>query len=183
MDRMLAWEELNLRVESPSLLRHCLAVEAIMHRLAIHLEEDPVLWAIAGLLHDIDAERVRQEPEQKGIMAAEILRNLEADPAIIHAVEASVPGTKKPRRRAIDKALVLADAAADLILGAALEHPEKRLRVLSVALLLKRHEANRISCPKKREALEACTDLGLSREQIYTLALEAMTGIGDALGL
>ena len=183
MDRMLAWEELNLRVESPSLLRHSLAVEAIMHRLAIHLDEEPALWAIAGLLHDIDAERVRMEPDQKGIMAAEILRNLDADPAIVHAVEASTPGTEKPRRRAIDKALVLADAAADLILGAALDHPEKRLRVLTVDLLVKRHEANRISCPKKREALEKCTEVGLSREQIYALALDAMTGIGDALGL
>ena len=183
MDRSVAWEELTLRVESPNLLRHSLAVEAVMRGFAVQLGEDPSLWGIAGLLNGIDMERVRDFPEQRGVMAGEILRNLEADPTVIHAVEASHTDTGKPRRRAIDRALPVAKAAADLLLGAALDHPEKRLEVLTVETLLKRHEALRVNCEQKYGRMEACTELGLSLSQTYGLALASMVAIGDALGL
>lgn len=183
MDRAVAWEELNLRVESPNVLRHSLAVEAVMRRLAEQLEENPDTWGLAGLLHDIDAERVRRLPSQKGHMAGEILRNLETDPVIVHAVEASVSGTGKPGRRAIDKALIVANAVADLIIGAALECPEKRLAVLTVDLLLRRHEAGGASCRERTEAVARCTELGLTPHATYGLALAAMMAVSEPLGL
>lgn len=183
MDRSVAWEELTLRVESPNLLRHSLAVEAVMRGLAIQLGEDSTLWGIAGLLNGIDTERVRNCPEQKGVMAGEILRNLEADPTVIHAVEASHSENGKPRRRAIDRALPVAKAAADLLLGAALDHPEKRLEVLTVETLLKRHEMQRVGCGRKHRIMEACAELGLSLPQTYELALASMVAIRDELGL
>jgi uncharacterized protein len=183
MDRAVAWEELNLRVESTSVLRHSLAVEAVMRRLAETLEENPDLWGLAGLLHDIDTERVRHDPSRKGLMAGEILRNLEADPAIVYAVEASVAGSGKPRRRALDKALALADVAACQVVAAALENPEKQLEVLSVDSLLVHHESTRTSCPAKTAVLTQCDELGLTLPQVYGLSLGAMLSVSDALGL
>ncbi len=183
MERQVAWEELTLRVQSPNLLRFSLAVEAIMRALALKQNEEPDQWGLAGLLHAIDVERTRDEPALRGVLATEILENLEADPTIIHAVASSHDETRRPRRRAIDKALPIARVAADLLLGAALDHPEKCLGVLSVEGLLKRHEALRAEGDKKRRVMETADALGLSVPQIYELSLGAMMAIEDELGL
>ena len=44
MDREKAFEELKLRIESQDIIRHCLAVEAIMKSLAKHFHEDAEIW-------------------------------------------------------------------------------------------------------------------------------------------
>lgn len=47
-------------VTSPSLRRHCYAVEAVMRAAATRYGDAPVeadRWALAGLLHDADYER------------------------------------------------------------------------------------------------------------------------------
>ena len=50
-------EALNLvksKVKGKNLVKHMLAVEAIMRRLAQHLNEDEKMWCLTGLLHDLD---------------------------------------------------------------------------------------------------------------------------------
>ena len=44
------------RVTNVNLRRHMLATEAIMRALAGRLGEDPDLWALAGLAHDLYCE-------------------------------------------------------------------------------------------------------------------------------
>ena len=57
LSRAEAWDLLTEWVESPSLRRHCLAVEAAMVGYARKNGEDEERWAVAGLLHDADYER------------------------------------------------------------------------------------------------------------------------------
>lgn len=60
-DRNEAWQLLNEYVKSESLLKHALAVEAVMRHFASLFNEDPDKWGIIGLLHDIDFERYPEE--------------------------------------------------------------------------------------------------------------------------
>ena len=183
MDRSSAWEALSLRIENPGLIRHSRAVEAIMRHLAMKLEMDVEQWGLAGLLHDIDWERVKSHSDEHGILAAEILENLECDPTVVFAVKAHNPALGIPRRRSIDKALYCADAAANLIVEAALMMADKRIASIDTVMLLERHRDATFAVHADRAQIETCVALEMDLETFYGLALRAMTEIGEELGL
>lgn len=190
MERAVAWEELSLRLANPNMLRHSLAVEAIMRRLALDLDMDAHQWGLAGLLHDIGVERARDLAVPHAVMGAEILEILEVDPTVIHAVKVHHDPDPALRRRSIDKALYCANAAATLVVSAVLARPEKRLDRVDAAQLLARHRdavesagAAGLAADSAWRRLEECTLLDLPVERMYALALEAMCGIGEELGL
>ncbi|MFN3535740.1 MAG: HDIG domain-containing metalloprotein, partial [Desulfatiglandales bacterium] len=61
MERDEALRLLGEFVKNPNLIKHSLASERVMIRLAERLGEDPKTWGLAGLLHDIDVELVGQD--------------------------------------------------------------------------------------------------------------------------
>ena len=56
IDRAEALELLENNLGNINLIRHCLASEAVLRAVAEDRGEDPDLWGITGLLHDIDYE-------------------------------------------------------------------------------------------------------------------------------
>ncbi len=71
--RERAVELLNTHISNENLRRHCLATEAIMRRLAERLGEDPDLWGLTGLLHDLDLELVNNDMSVHGRKTYEML--------------------------------------------------------------------------------------------------------------
>ena len=55
--REQAWNLLTEHTHSTTLLKHALAVEAAMRAYAVYFGEDPELWAVTGLVHDLDYEQ------------------------------------------------------------------------------------------------------------------------------
>ena len=58
-------------VKNKNLIKHMLAVEAIMKALAKHLKENEDLWSLVGLIHDLDYEI--SDIRTHGLKTAEIL--------------------------------------------------------------------------------------------------------------
>ncbi|HDN05875.1 MAG TPA: HDIG domain-containing protein, partial [Candidatus Bathyarchaeota archaeon] len=54
MTRDEAFRLVEENVGKKNIVKHMLAVEAIMRSLAKHFGEDENLWGLTGLLHDID---------------------------------------------------------------------------------------------------------------------------------
>ncbi len=168
-------------IHAPNLIKHILAVEASCRRLAEHFGEDPEFWGMAGLLHDLDYELTVNDPARHTRLTAEWLREKQFDEGIIHAVmahaEAVTPESK------LDWAIYSIDPTTGLIVAAALMHPSKKLANLDVPFIMKRYKEKRFAAGARREAIAACSNLGLTLEEFMGLVLEGMQRISSELGL
>ncbi|HHW75113.1 MAG TPA: HDIG domain-containing protein [Firmicutes bacterium] len=183
MKREEALSLVKEEVKNKNLLKHMLAVEAVMRRLAGELGEDEELWALAGLLHDLDYDKTVDNPEQHGLLGAQILEERGLPEALIQAVKAHNPALGVERRTPMDKALYAADPVTGLLVAAALVHPQKKLAAIDLEFVMKRFKEKSFARGADRGQIETCRELNLSLEQFLALSLEAMQSIAADLGL
>jgi putative nucleotidyltransferase with HDIG domain len=171
------------RVANDNLRRHMLATEAIMRSLAERLGEDPELWGLAGLAHDLDCEETADDFSRQGVVAAETLRELGAPETVAHAVMAHNPATGVAAASQFDVALLATDQLSGLITAAALVRPEKDLAGVRVKSVRKRFRESAFARGVDRDAIVRCAELGLELDDFMGLGLTAMQGIAPRLGL
>ena len=171
------------RVANENLRRHMLATEAIMRALAGRLGEDPELWGLAGLAHDLDCEETGDDFTRQGVVAAETLRELGAPETVAHAVMAHNPATGVAAESPFDVALLATDQLSGLITAAALVRPDKDLAGVSVKSVRKRFRESAFARGVDRDAILRCDALGLALDEFMGIGLGAMQGIAPQLGL
>lgn len=171
------------RVGNENLRRHMLATEAIMRALATRLGEDPHVWGLAGLGHDLDTEETEGDFSRHGRVAADALRDLGLPEEAAHAVAAHNPDTGVAATERIDVALIAADQLSGLITAAALVRPEKDLAGVKVKSVRKRYREGAFARGVDRESIARCEELGLELDEFFGLGLEAMQGVAPELGL
>ncbi len=168
-------EALNLiksKVKNRNLIKHMIATEACMTELANHFGEDQDIWALAGLLHDIDYDETLKEPEKHGKISIEFLKPYGLDERIIYAIGAH-PGHLPPKNR-LDWALYSVDPLTGLIVAACLMHPAKKLAALDSDFILRRFKEKRFAAGASREQIAKCSELGISLEDFISLCLRGM---------
>ena len=183
MERAEALNLIHENVKNKNLIKHMLATEAIMKKVAGYFGEDMDLWGLAGLVHDLDYDKTLKSPEKHGLMGAQMLKDAGADPKIIQAVLAHGPSFTGERENALDIALFAADPLSGLIVAAALIHPQKKLAALDTSFILKRFQEKWFAKGANREQIRACEKLNLTLEKFVELALKAMQEISRELGL
>lgn len=177
VNRSAALDALKFRIENKNLLKHSLAVEAIMRNLAKYLHEDTDTWGIAGLVHDIDLERIDGDMSRHGLVGAEILEGLNFDETIVYAVKAHNPANLLPRRRKIDKALYCADPMASLILSCTMTLQDKKMTVIDEAFVMKKFYETGFARGANREQIRTCTELDLQLDDFIRISLESLREI------
>ncbi|MES0341924.1 MAG: HD domain-containing protein [Candidatus Humimicrobiaceae bacterium] len=190
MDREQALKLVKEKIKNKNLVSHCLAVEAIMRRLAEELNErdgnrglDEDKWAITGLVHDIDYDETAKEPDKHSLIGAEVLKDLGFTDDIVYAVKVHNQMHGLPLKNDLDKALYAADPISGLIVAAALIRPEKKLNAVNAASVLKRFGEKAFARGANREQIMACEELGINLEDFIKIALESMQKIDKELGL
>ncbi len=179
-------EALNLlreKIQSNNLIKHCLAVEAVMGRLAEHFNGDKEKWVLAGLLHDIDYEQTKNDPQKHSLLGAEILQNYNFDSEIIEAVRAHNEVHGLARENKISKALFCVDPMTGLIVAATLVLPDKKIEKLTPENVLNRYKEKSFAKGANRGTIASCQELGLSLEEFTAISLKAMQNISGDLGL
>jgi putative nucleotidyltransferase with HDIG domain len=174
--------EVEVRVANENLRRHMLATEAIMRAMAGRLGEDPDVWGLTGLGHDLDVEETEGDFTRHGAVAADALRSLGLPDEAAHAVAAHNPDTGVAVTERIDVALIASDQLSGLITAAVLVRPEKDLAGVKVKSVRKRYREGAFARGVDRESIARCVELGLELDEFYALGLEAMQGIAPDLG-
>ncbi len=175
---------LKKHISDDGLIKHHLAAEMVMRAFAKHFGENEELWGIAGLLHDIDWEETKNNPEQHSLRAAEILENEGIDPRIVYAVKAHNEIHGIPLVMMIDKVLFCVEELTGLITATALVQPDKKINSVTVDSLKRKFKQKSFAKGVRRDIIERCEELiGLSLEDVMAISLRAMKNGAKELGL
>jgi len=185
--RQEAYDLLCEWVESESLRRHNLAVEAALRAYARHYGEDEELWGLTGLLHDLDYERWPDMDDTENGHPRTELRLFRAagyPAALIHAVEAHATFLGVPRESRLDKALLACDELTGLILACAYVRPDKNLRDVKVSSVKKKWKNRKFTEAIDRDENEHfIVDLGVDFDEHVERVLTAMQEVAEMLGV
>jgi hypothetical protein len=178
---------LEEHIKNRNLVKHNLAAGALMKVLAERFgEEDRAdFWELAGLVHDLDWEETSGIPEKHGTRAAEILAEEGFPEEVVRAVKRHnfMAGIEPPETM-LEKALYYGEEITGLIVAAALISPEKKLSGITPENILNRFKEKAFARGVNRELLSETPDkLGIGLEELAKIALEAMRGISEELGL
>ena len=186
LTREEAYSLLKQYLRDDKLIKHCIAVEAIMRRLATRLNEDAELWSLIGLLHDIDYDITNRDLKRHGLEALKILSG-KLPQIALEAIAAHnenngfVPSMEKSKRIAI--ALRAADHVSGLIIATALVMPHKRIDEIKLSTLKRKFKSKDFAKSVSRERIQKIEELGIALDEFLQLALEALKGIAKELGL
>ena len=137
MTRQEALQLVREFVQSESLVRHMLAVEAAMRFYAGKFGEDAESWGLVGLLHDFDWE-IHPNLEQHPSAGAPILRERGVSQDMIQDILSHAEETGVPRDTLRRKALYACDEITGLITAVCLVRPSRSILDLEVSSVKKK---------------------------------------------
>ncbi len=186
IDRSRAIELLRKYLRDDKIVKHCIAVEAIMRALARRLGRDEDKWGIVGLLHDIDYDVTNRDLSSHGLKAMEILRN-ELPEELLRVIACHnestgiEPETEEGKEMCI--ALRAADQMSGLIVATALVMPSRKISEIKLSTLRRKFKSKDFARGVKRDRILGIEKLGIPLEEFMQLSLEAMRGVAEELGL
>jgi putative nucleotidyltransferase with HDIG domain len=181
MERDAAVSLVREKAEKETTVRHLISVEGVMRALARRFGEDEDTWGLVGLFHDLDQDQTHDDPDRHAHQAAEWLREAGVDDRIVTGVLAHAHEEYRTDR--MTRAVVHADAAAGLLVAAALVRPEKAtgMKVSSVKKKLK----DKAFAPgvNREEILEVEEKLGIPLDEFFGVGIEGLQNVAPEIGL
>jgi putative nucleotidyltransferase with HDIG domain len=169
--------------ESESLIKHGLAVAAVMGYYARKLGEDEEYWECVGLLHDVDYGQFPQEHCKK---APELLAEIGADESFVHAVVCHGWGmcSDVEPQSTMEKILYTIDELTGLVTAAVYMRPGRTIEGMELKSLKKKFKTASFAAGVNREVIKnGCQLLGWELDEVMSDVLKAMTQSAVELGL
>lgn len=183
LNREEAYQLLTKYTKSESLIKHALAVEALMKAYARKFGEDENKWGIVGLLHDFDYEKY-PTPEDHPLKGAAILEEKGYPEDVIYAIKTHADYLGLPRNSLMDKTLFAVDELSGLLTAAALVQPNKTIHTVKVKSVKKKMKDKAFARAVNRDDIrEGAEGLGVDLGEHIGFCIEALKGIAADLGL
>lgn len=169
--------------QDESLIKHALAVEAVMRHFAGVFGEDVEKWGIIGLIHDLDYERYPEEHCQK---VKELLEAEGWPDEYIHAVQSHGWGicTEVEPVHRMEKVLYAIDELTGLIAAAVLVRPSRSILDLEVKSVKKKWKDKSFAAGVNREIIMKGVELlGMELDQVIQETIAGMRQVAAEIGL
>jgi predicted hydrolase (HD superfamily) len=169
--------------QSEVLIRHALAVEAVMRHLAGRFGGDADEWGVVGLIHDVDFERF---PDQHLGKAREILADRGWPEKYIRAVLSHGWGICSDVEPVSDmeKTLYAVDELTGLVAAAALVRPTKSVMDLTAKSVMKKWNNARFAAGVNRGVIEkGAAMLGMELTDLIDEVIAGMRAVAGEIGL
>jgi putative nucleotidyltransferase with HDIG domain len=186
LSRSAAMELLRKHNKDEGHIRHALAVEATMRWFAREAGADEELWGMAGLLHDIDWEKMQATPHLHTKEGAAWLRAEGYPEEIARAVEAHGWGlcSDVEPKSDMEKTLFTIDELTGMVITAALVRPSRSLADLEVKSVKKKWKDKAFARGVDRELiLKGAGMMGMELDDLILGVIEAMRPVEKDLGL
>jgi putative nucleotidyltransferase with HDIG domain len=183
LSREDAWQLVCEWIESDSLRKHLLGVEAAMCAYARKWSEDEEAYAVTGLVHDLDYERYPDLETGHPRYAIKELERRGYPQEVIDAVAGHADFMGVPRETRMAKTLYAVDELSGFIAACALVRPtgiegmkpksvKKKLKQPSFAAAVNRDEVRR-----------GIEELGVDQDEHIALIIDALAEHSEELGL
>lgn len=176
-------------IKTENTVKHMIATEAIMQALARKFEpEKEAIWAMAGLIHDLDYEIITDKEKEHGKKTVEILKEKYIDlPEEIYATIlahcCNLYPEFKPKNK-MEWSLFICDSLTGLITATTLVRPEKKLALVEVKSVMKKFKQPAFAAGTRRDEISLCEkELGIPLIDFIALSLKAMQTVAPELGL
>jgi len=169
--------------QNESLIKHALAVEAVMRHFARKREANEEKWGIVGLIHDLDYEKF---PDQHCRKTEEILRERQWPEEYIRAVVShgwGICSEVKPESE-MEKVLFAVDELTGLVTTSALVRPSKSVLDMEASSVKKKWKDKRFAAGVDRSIIEkGAAMLGTDLSALITETILGMRNVAEEIGL
>ncbi len=169
--------------ETEHLIKHALAVEAVMGNFAELYNEDVEKWKVIGLIHDLDFDKY---PDQHCDMTEKILREEGWPEDYIRAVISHGYGLRNEVEpiENVEKVLYTIDELTGLISATALMRPSKSILDMETKSVKKKWNQKSFAAGVNREVIEnGAKMLGKDLQELVTETINGMRIVAEELGL
>ncbi len=167
---------------------HLIATGAAMEALAKKLGGDPMTWKVAGMLHDLDWDRLDKDYEKHcGDDLKAMLEGIKAPPELLADIRAHYAlkyGADYPLDSMLRKALYCVDELTGFIIAVTYVRPSKQIADVEVSSVKKKLKDKGFAAQVDRSQIMQCEALlGLPLDEFIAITLEAMKPMAAELGL
>jgi predicted hydrolase (HD superfamily) len=183
VSRARAWALVTEHVQSESLRKHLLAVEAAVRGYARMAGEDEEAWGFVALIHDFDYEKFpdRENHPYRGV---DILKAEGYPEWVTRAILSHADYSGVPRESQLEKTLFACDEMSGFVMAASFVRPSKSVLDLEPSSVVKRMKDKAFARNVPREDLRKGADeLGLPLEEHIGHVIRFLREQADVLGL
>jgi putative nucleotidyltransferase with HDIG domain len=166
-----------------SLIRHGLAVEAVLRYFAEKTGEDIEKWGVIGLCHDLDYE---QFPDQHCTMTKNILESYQWPEEYIRAIVSHGWGicSEVEPTEYMEKVLFATDELTGLITACVYVRPSKSIMDLTTKSVMKKWNTRMFAAGANRDVITKGAEmLGIKVEDLVDDSILAMQRAAELIGL
>jgi putative nucleotidyltransferase with HDIG domain len=181
-----AWLLLSDWVQSESLRRHCLAVEAAMVAFAERQDEDAELWGVTGLLHDADYERFPDMDDAQAGHPRTIMAELErrdAPPEMVRAIASHASYLGVEPQSPMERTLVAVDELCGFLVACAYVRPEGIHGLTPKSVKKKLKQPSFAAAVSREDVHGGAAQLGVDFDEHVAFVIAALEARADELDL